>query len=150
MRISFKLTWRHLAGGLVVTLVLMNIGRLYQHQDENHSLVYVGARRVWRYSLQSVKDVHRQWVQNYPWCRGEGGSVSECLTKTTRWSVNAVIGERPAKITRQFFGIERPEIIPAKGNPNACLLAASDPTSPLGKLSDQPMRVKLAACGMFE
>jgi len=57
MRISFRLTWKHGVGAILLMLLLINIGRLYQHEGEKHTLLYVGTRRVWRYGLNSVNGV---------------------------------------------------------------------------------------------
>lgn len=81
MRISFTLTWKHAVAGVMLVLMLVNVGRLYQRAGEKHTLLYVGTRHVWRYELQSAKDVRWQWRENYPWCRREGGGVSGCFAR---------------------------------------------------------------------
>jgi hypothetical protein len=95
MQINTRLTWRHALAVVLLVLVLVNVGRLYQRVGEKHTLLFVGTRHVWRYGLQSVKDVRWQFRENYPWCRSQGGSVSGCLDKMSRWSVDAVLTDRP-------------------------------------------------------
>jgi hypothetical protein len=111
MRVSFALTCKHAVAAVVLVLMLVNIGRLYQHAGEKHTLLYVGTRHVWRYGLQSVKDVRWQWRENYPDCRSLGGTVSGCLAKVDHWSVDAVLTDRPIVLARQFVGLQNPEII---------------------------------------
>jgi hypothetical protein len=67
MELTIRVTWKHAVAGVLLVLLLINIGRLYQHEGEKHTLLFVGTRHVWRYGLQSVKDVRWQFEENYPW-----------------------------------------------------------------------------------
>jgi hypothetical protein len=147
MQINVRLTWRHALAAVLVILALINIGRLYQREGEKHTLLFVGTRHVWRYGLQTVKDVRWQFVENYPWCRSEGGSVSGCLAKAGKRSVNAVFTDRPVTLARQFAGLESPFIIPEEGTAAGCIAAVSSDPSRYGKLSQAPVAVLLEVCG---
>jgi hypothetical protein len=149
MEITIRVTWKHTVAAVLLVLLLINTGRLYQHEGEKHMLLFVGTRHVWRYGLQSVKDVRWQLVHDYPYCRSEGGSVSECLAQASKRSAYMLLTDRPITLARQFVGVEKPFVIPPEPTSAGCVAALSE--HPAGfenlRLSQAPIGLLLDICG---